>query len=140
MKILPFYFFLFAISSACSSMPENVKSWEIINPDLLNKKIQDAYKNNLEWANKPELYIFYLMELSNLKKFSYEYVVDNIENPKNININIVRDGFLDDSVRGDIQHIKLQKIENGIWKILSVQKAISCWRSSKLVYSSKACL
>lgn len=143
MKKIPYFLILLLISTACTSnslnMSLNVKSWEVIEPNILNKKIQLAYKANLEWATKPELYVFNLFELSDLKKISYEYNADNIESPKNITIIVVRDGFLDDSVRGDIQHIKLNKDNKGMWKILTIKKAISCWRREKPIYSSEAC-
>lgn len=111
----------------------------MVEPNTLNKKIQQAYKAKLEWASKPELYVFNIFDISDLKKMSYEYDADNIENPKNITITVVRDGFLDDSVRGDIQYLKLHKDNKGIWEILTIKKAISCWRSESTIYSSEVC-
>jgi len=140
MKFIPYYFILLLISTSCTSNPSlNIKSWEVIETQTLNEKIQHAYNRNLEWATKPELYIFNLFELSNLKKISYDYNADNIENPSNVEIKITRDGFLDDSVRGDIQYIKLRKSKDGIWKIKQIKKAISCWRNESFIYSSEAC-
>lgn len=143
MKKIPCYLILLVVSTACSvnskNMSANVISWEAVEPRLLNQKIQLAYKSNLEWAAKPEHYAFNLFEMSDLKKITYEYNADNIESPKNVKITLVRDGFLDDSVRGDIQQLHLVKDNNGIWKILTMKKAISCWRRERLVFSSEAC-
>ena len=143
MKKTSYLIILLLISTACTTKtpktPSNVTSWGIIEPDILNKKIQLAYKANLEWAAKPELYVFNLFELSGLKKVSYEYNADSIEGPKNITIKIIRDGFLDDSVRGDIQHLKLNKDNKGIWQILTINRTIRCWRREKPIYSSEAC-
>lgn len=137
------YFFLIFTSSACasstSSIPVNVESWESMEINSFNTKIQEAYASSLQWATKPELYVFNLFELSELKKISYEYSADSIEAPKNIDITIIRDGFLDDSVRGEIQHIKLGKNNYGKWEVLYRGRAISCWRSQVLKYSSEAC-
>lgn len=143
MKTIPCYFVLLLISASCTSnslnVPTNVKLWEVIEPNSLNKKLENAYKEKLYWSDKPELYIFNLLEISNLRKISYEYKTDNIESPKIIEIYLVRDGFLDDSVRGDIHHLKLIKGYNEKWKISSIRKATSCWRSNKLIYSSESC-
>ena len=143
MRMIPYYLMLLLITTACTSnltdtIP-NIKSWEIVKPNELNKNIQQAYKGNLTWVNKPELYVFNLIDLTNLRKIAYEYSADNIESPKNIYISIMRDGFLDDSVRGDIQKIKLSKNSKGKWKVISIKKAISCWRRDKLIYSSELC-
>ncbi len=143
MKKISYHLILLLVSTACTSNPSsisiNVTSWEVIEPKALNKKIRQAYKAKLDWASKPELYVFNIFDISDLKKMSYEYSVDNIENPKNIDITVARDGFLDDSVRGDIQHLKLFKNSEGIWKILTIKKAISCWRNEKTTYSSEEC-
>lgn len=120
MKIIPYCFFLMLISTACASnIDVNVKSWEVVEASTFNKKIQHAYTSGLNLATKPELYAFNLFELSNLKKVSYEYSADSIENPKNVTISILRDGFLDDSVRGDIQYIKLINNNEEKWENIS---------------------
>ena len=111
----------------------------MLNLKFSIKKIQQAYKENLTWVSNPELYVFNLIDLTNLRKIVYEYSADNIESPQKINISIMRDGFLDDSVRGDIQKIKLSKNSNGKWEVITIKKAISCWRTEKLIYSSKPC-
>ncbi len=140
MKNIPYYIILLLISSSCTSNSSvNVKSWEEVETKTLNERIQQAYKKNKNWVNKPELYVFNLFELSDLKKTTYEYTTDNIENPNNIDIRVTRDGFLDDSVRGDTQHIKLNKGNDGKWKIVFFKKAISCWRNNNMVYSSDGC-
>lgn len=143
MKNFPYYLFLLLFSTACVSDSTNsvvtIESWEFVNHDHLNKIIQKAYKENLTWVKKPELYIFNLVDFSDLKNISYEFSADNIESPQNINISITRDGFLDDSVRGDIQKIKLSKSKNKKWKVMSLKKSTRCWRSENQVYSSKPC-
>ena len=143
MRLALLYYILLFASASCSANPNEssriIKSWENINASIMNEIIQKAYKKDLKWAVKPELYIFHLFELSELKTISYKYSADTIEEPKNININLVRDGFLDDSVRGDIHHLKLKKHKNGTWKVISIKKATSCWRKKELIYSSEAC-
>ena len=116
MKLILSYCILLLTLSSCSAnsneLSRNIKSWEYIDVSISNKKIQQAHKKNMNWSVKPELYVFHLFELSELKAISYEYNVDIIEEPKNISINLVRDGFLDDSVRGDIHYLQLKKNKN----------------------------
>ncbi len=143
MKLAPIYFILVLISNSCHANPDEpsriIKSWEAIDTNTLNGTIQKAYKKGLKWPIKPELYIFHLFELSDLKTTSYNYSADTIESPENISINLTRDGFLDDSVRGDIHHLELKKNKNGTWKVISLKRAMSCWRNKGLIYSSKVC-
>lgn len=134
---------LFFITPACSSNPADapveVKAWNDINPQRLNTKIKQAYQSGQSWVNKPRLYIFNLFYFDELKGFSYDYSVDNTENPQNIIIRVERDGFLDDSLRGDLQHLELQKNKEGEWSILSLKKAHRCWRSEVRTFTTEAC-
>jgi len=140
MKTALFFFFAVLFFVSCTSNTSvNVKSWEDVETDTLNNKIEKAYAEGVQWADRPELYVFNLFELSGLRKISYEYSADNIESPRNIEISLVRDGFLDDSVRGDIQRIRLRKNNEGRWEILSIKRAVSCWRNEEPAYSSEAC-
>ncbi len=143
MKPVLLYIFLFFVSTSCHANPNEspgaIKSWGTINANILNEKIQKAYKNDLKWAVKPELYIFHLFELSGLKTTSYKYSADTIELPENISINLSRDGFLDDSVHGDIHHLELKKNNNGTWEVMSIKRTMSCWRKKELIYSSGVC-
>jgi len=143
MRSIKYYIFLLFVTSSCASNSlstlENVTSWQEVEAEPFNDKILKSYNAGLAWARKPELYVFNLFDITNLKHMSYEYSADNIEEPKNIKITIIRDGFLDDSVRGDIQRMNLAKNTNGIWEIKIIKKAVSCWRTNKVTYSAKAC-
>ena len=143
LKLEPFYLFILLVSSLCISnslhASQDIKSWEEVPVIELNRIIQKANESGEKWVYKPEFYIFNLFDLTALKKISYEFNVDNIEKPKNIEIRILRDGFLDDSVRGDIHQLKLKLNNKMIWKIVSIKKAISCWRNNQLIYSKETC-
>jgi len=117
---------------------QDVQSWKTLDPTNFNDVIIKASAENKSWIKKPEQYIFNILDLSNLKQIHYDLVSDNIEAPENITITLIRDGFLDDSVRGDIHSIQLIK-NNQSWKISSVKQAIRCWRNDSSAYSSKAC-
>jgi len=142
-KLAPFYLFILLISSLFISnslhASQDIKSWEEVPVINFNRIIQKANESGEKWVYKPELYVFNLFDLTALKKISYEFNVDNIENPKNINISIIRDGFLDDSVRGDIHRLKLKLNNKRTWEIISIKKTTSCWRNSPLIYSTEIC-
>lgn len=144
MKFGSFCFIFLLVSASCYASSDdpsrNVGSLESIDTKTFNEIIQKAHHEGLGWSVRPELYIFYLFDLSEIKSVSYEYSFDSVESPNYVNINLVRDGFLDDSVRGDIQYLKLRKNKNGTWNIISIKKARSCWRKKNLTYSSEACL
>ncbi len=147
MKITLCCFMLLLFLTACvlntSTMPVNVESWKVVKPSEQNRIIQRAYEAKSEWVFKPELYVFNLFDLSGVKRVSCEYGADNTENPESVELTIVRDGFLDDSIRGDIHYLKLKKSSEGIWKVVLMKKAISCWRdrqNKEPVYSLGPCL
>lgn len=143
MKTLAFYLMLFFISPACavshSATAVEEKAWIEVDPQALNSRINHAYQSGLGWVKSPRLYVFELFYLDEIKAFSYDYEVDNTENPQAITIKLIRDGFLDDSVRGDSHRIHLRSDKNGVWSIHSIKKAHRCWRSKEAVYTTKAC-
>ena len=50
------------------------------------------------------------------------------EAPSASRITVVRDGLLDDSVRGERWDIVLQRTGAGRWRIAEVKRAWRCWR------------
>ena len=52
---------------------------------------------------------------------------DSPESADKTTITIIRDGYLDDSVRGERWDIKLQKQSYGKWQTISVTVASRCW-------------
>jgi hypothetical protein len=117
-----------------------VDDWAHQDVKSLNAIIERARSNNRSWVDKIELYPHKLFDLSGLKQVSYTQTVDNIESAKNATIEIVRDGFLDDSVRGDIHVIELEKTDGRGWTVVSHQTAQRCWRSDSEHFSDRPCL
>ena len=116
-----------------------ITSWETLTPQALNLKIQQARRAGKAWPAKPERVIFHLFDLSDLKSVDYQYRTDKIEAPTQIKIQLIRDGFLDDAVRGDIHQLKLNRQAGGDWKITSLKKTTRCWRFNPAVYASTPC-
>lgn len=60
------------------------------------------------------------------KQIIYQYN-DSPESMDKTTVTIIRDGYLDDSVRGERWDIKLQKQSTGKWRTSSVTVASRCW-------------
>lgn len=54
------------------------------------------------------------------------------EAPTATRITVVRDGLMDDSVRGERLDIALQRTATGVWRIAEVKRAWRCWRGESL--------
>jgi len=130
-------------TAACvSTQPEStivVESWLHVDPSALNGTIDRARQSGQAWIEQPELYVHQLFALQGIRSFTQEFRYDRSEQPQNIEIQLVRDGFLDDAQRGDIQRIKLRKNVDQSWRVTEVKKAYSCWRSVSVQYSSELC-
>jgi len=50
------------------------------------------------------------------------------EAPAESRVTVIRDGLLDDSVRGERWDIKFQRTATGQWRISEVMRAWRCWR------------
>ena len=143
MKLFVLYFMLLVTSSSCASSsiqnPGTIKSWNTVDPKPLNDRIRAAYASGQAWASQPQLYVFNLFYFEEIKSITYDYEVDNTENPQHITIRLIRDGFLDDAVRGDIQRIELNRNKQGEWEIILLQKAHRCWRGEEQTFTTEPC-
>jgi hypothetical protein len=55
-------------------------------------------------------------------------VNEGSEAPSTVRVTVIRDGLLDDSVRGERWDIVLRRTANGAWIIGEVRRAWRCWR------------
>lgn len=116
-----------------------ITSWAGIETAPLNAKIRRARAANESWTAAPHLYVFNLFETTGLKNMTYQVSTDRLEQPRRLDIRLVRDGFADDSVRGDVLEITLKSSSSDAWEIVSAKQAWRCWRSGAKTYSSKPC-
>jgi hypothetical protein len=55
-------------------------------------------------------------------------------------VTVLRDGFKDDSVRGDWTWIRLKRSQDGTWRVEEVRHANRCWRVKNTeVFSAELC-
>ena len=59
-------------------------------------------------------------------------VNEGSETPSVTRITVVRDGLMDDSVRGERWDITLERTTASVWRIREVRRAWRCWRGEQL--------
>lgn len=116
-----------------------ITSWADVETAPLNAKIRRARAANETWTSAPHIYVFSLFEAADPKDMVYRFKADRIEHPRRLDIRLVRDGFADDSVRGDVHDITLKNTNGKDWEVISARQARRCWRTEATTYSSKPC-
>ena len=114
-------------------------SWLQLDVSKYNKIIKKAHYDKYEWVRKPELYVHYLLGLTETKEVLYSIEANRIEMPTEFKVKLKRTGLLDDSVSGDIHILVLQKPNKGYWSVVSAKRASSCWRAKLKSFQSKPC-
>ncbi len=56
-----------------------------------------------------------------------------------VTVTVLRDGFQDDSVRGDWHEFTLTRAANGAWRIDTARRAYRCWRGGSRGYAARRC-
>ena len=59
-------------------------------------------------------------------------VNEGAESPSASRVTVIRDGLLDDSIRGERWDIVLQRTSAGTWEIKEVRRAWRCWRGAQV--------
>ena len=67
-------------------------------------------------------------------------VYDRSESPQASRITVLRDGLMDDAVRGERWDIALEKTAKNVWRIKEVRRSWRCWRGEQTNrFASKLC-
>ncbi len=137
---------LILMSTGCQYLPsssftveeDSVESWETLSINRFANILNSARAEKRSWVNNPSLFAYHLLNLSDSQRYHIDYQAMQAENNTESLITIVRDGFKDDAIRGDVHQINVQK-QDGLWWVVSVKRAFSCWRGPQAYYSSKLC-
>lgn len=117
-----------------------VKSSEIVAASLYNNKIEQAVRNGEKWPLSPlKLVITLLNAEAETREISILKTADVGENAKHVVVTIIRDGFLDDSVRGDLHRFMLERKDDETWRVSDVRKSRRCWRPEIKYFHSGKC-
>lgn len=116
-----------------------VRSWLEVDFAALNAQIREAEKANAAWVSVPQLYAVNLFDFAETKEIDYHFNADRVDGAPAVEVTIRRDGFVDDAVRGDVHAMKLRRGEGGRWEIVSLKRAMRCWRPEASAYSAAVC-
>jgi hypothetical protein len=118
-----------------------VESWEPVGVDEFNARIDGAVAAGAGWPSSP---LSIALELLDGDAGARHVTVDQRRNraeaADTTTIVIVRDGLLDDSVRGDWHRVVLRRLPDSTWRVHEVRRAFRCQRGHHLnSYSSEWC-
>lgn len=117
-----------------------VKSFESVDVSHFNGMIERAIQKGAKWPLSPLKSVLKVLDAeTDTRQISLQKIAEHAENPKNVEVIIIRDGFLDDSVRGDWHHFLLEEIEDGSWRISKIRKSIRCWRPAIDYFQAAKC-
>lgn len=132
--------------AACGTKPYEAESlgatvdeWQHVDPTPLNDALATARAEGEEWVDRPGQYVVQLFEVSGLLTYEASFTADRVEAPSRITLRLIRDGLLDDAVRGDVHVIDLRRHDGAQWRVVSHRRAMRCWRTGSDRYVTAPC-
>ena len=105
------------------------ESWAYLDADELNARIEQSVSVGEDWPYSPlEVTLQLFGGDREVRSVALEEEKNRGEGADAATISYVRDGFLDDSVRGDWHQIDMQRTSDGTWQIVEARVAYRCWR------------
>lgn len=105
-----------------------VESFEQLGVDELNQSIEEAARKNEYWACHPIVIALRYMGPWRGRIINIDGQTGPGEAPEALSLTIVRDGFPDDSVRGDWHRFDFRWEQRSVWRLTGIQRARRCWR------------
>jgi len=117
------------------------KSWTMLDVKALNEQIAAAIAGQETWPQRPLLVtVRFFGGDANARSLTLESVKNRGEGADAARVVVVRDGFLDDSTRGDWHEVDLRRLPDGSWRINTARAAYRCRRSANTdEYQNKPC-
>ena len=118
-----------------------VESWEVVDTMPLNEQIDDAANAGFEWPKSALSVMLIILEGDeDTRRLTLSQVANTGEVPDEISFVMIRDGLLDDSVRGDWHQAILYRQDDGTWRLHELHRAFRCYRGESLdQYSGDVC-
>jgi hypothetical protein len=132
-----FAFVLFLVLSCSASagslpnaLPDKPESWSNLDPDALNAQIELATEADESWVFSPLLITLHLFgHDQDTRSLVLKEQKNRGECADATTVLYIRDGFLDDSVRGEWREIKYHRQPDGTWRVEQARVAYRCWRA-----------
>ena len=127
---------LLVILAGCAqagSRPEFARtppeSWAELDLVELNGRLEEAVLSDAEWPSSPLQSTLHLFGGdSEAQAVVIEEMKNRVEGADSTTVVMVRDGFLDDSVRGDWHEVVFERQTDGTWRVAEARVAYRCRR------------
>lgn len=104
-------------------------SWAIVDPAELNAQLDTAVSAGDQWPLSPIVATLQLLGgYQETRVVTLKAEKSGGEDADSTTVVYVRDGFLDDSVRGDWHEILYTRLSDGTWRVSEARVAHRCWR------------
>ncbi len=139
---------LLIVCSGCSqagSRPEFARtppeSWAELDPVKLNGRLDKAVLSDEGWPSSPLQSTMQLFgDDTDAQATVIEEMKNRLEGADSATVVMIRDGFLDDSVRGDWHEVVFERQTDGTWRIAEARVAYRCRRGENTsVYQRDLC-
>ncbi|MFZ1948200.1 MAG: hypothetical protein WAW06_11690 [bacterium] len=119
-----------------------VESWQSIDAADLNARIDQAVAAGAAWPSSPLRITVELFGADiDTRSVTLKEEKNRGEGADTTVVTMVRDGFLDDSVRGEWHQITYRRLPDRTWRIHEIRLAYRCWRGHHTeTFSSSLCL
>ena len=144
----PLFLGMLIIIAGCAqadSRPEFARtppeSWAELDLVELNGRLEKAVLSDEEWPSSPLQSTLHLFGGdSDAQAVVIEEMKNRVEGADSTTVVMVRDGFLDDSVRGDWHEVVFERQPDGTWRIAEARVAYRCRRGENTsVYQGDMC-
>lgn len=146
MRYMIFIILIMLASSASSASLKGLlqgepESWTILDTKTLDARVKAAVDANKDWTRSPLLLTLQLLgDDIDTQSLVIDEVKNRVEGADSTRIVYIRNGFLDDSVRGDWHEVDLRRLSDDTWRVAALRVAMRCWRSDNSdVYQNKPC-
>ncbi len=136
---------IFAGCAQAGSRPEFARtppeSWAELDLAVLNGQLEKAVLSGEEWPSSPLQSTLQLFgDDTGAQAVVVEEMKNRVEGADSVSVVMIRDGFLDDSVRGDWHEVVFGRQTDGTWKVTEARVAYRCRRGEKTsVYQGGLC-
>jgi hypothetical protein len=119
-----------------------VESYELVDIGGLNERIEAGIESGADWPTSPLAATIELLGGdTDTRRLSVTERKNRGEGADTTVVVIVRDGFLDDSIRGDWHRIVYVRQPDMTWRVREARRAFRCWRGHHLTsFSESWCL
>lgn len=118
-----------------------VESYQSVEIAPLNQRVETAVSAGESWPRSP---LRMTLELFGSDDETRSVRIDEVKNrgegADTTTVTLVRDGFLNDSVRGSWERITFHRLSDGSWRVVEARRATRCWRGDRVeAYGATPC-